>query len=99
MVVGALPPKEFDVIAVAFVVLEDATGMAIGEKSKILLVGRAPLEVHRSVAQSDCTRSHFCCVPGGTGQKVAWSVDCTRGALQFTCLHVSANVVKVRGAG
>eukprot|EP00971_Amphidinium_carterae_P151606 3005461-Amphidinium_carterae.1 len=43
MVVGALHPKEFDVLAVAFVVLEDATGMAIGEKSKILPVGRASL--------------------------------------------------------
>eukprot|EP00971_Amphidinium_carterae_P211941 4205632-Amphidinium_carterae.2 len=39
MIAGARNPLELDIISVVFVVLEDATGMAIGIKSKILPIG------------------------------------------------------------
>eukprot|EP00971_Amphidinium_carterae_P002623 52233-Amphidinium_carterae.1 len=48
MVAGARNPHELDVLSVVFVVLEDATGMAIGIKSKIMPIGLESVEDFRT---------------------------------------------------
>eukprot|EP00971_Amphidinium_carterae_P146843 2910286-Amphidinium_carterae.1 len=58
MVAGARHPRELDTISVTFVVLQDATGMEIGVKSKILPIGWGTVEDFQLVLNREIVPGH-----------------------------------------